>query len=133
MISLNMLLEWVKLHRLVRYNSLSSFRLLKIQEVNFLYFLLFIELICYRLSTVLEPNYTKTTLIFNSFFFKYDIYNTIKVVIDLKNMYGYAILNRINIVLFNLRWVALAALISIFYAYISIFYIQIDFTKQIAV
>ena len=82
---------------------------------------------------MLRPNYTKTTLIFNSFFLKRNIYNVIKIVINLKNKYSDALLNKITILLFNLKWVALAMLISIFYAYISIFYIQIDFTKQIAI
>lgn len=130
MISLNM---WIKLHKLTKYNKLALFKALKLWDVNFLYFLYFLELTCYWLKIMLKPNYPKTNLIFSVFFFKYEDSNIFKIFITIKNLYSYKLLTRLNTIIFNIKWILLAAIVAIIYAYISIFYIQIDFTKQIAV
>lgn len=123
----------VKLHKLINFNNLPFSRFLKISDSNFLYFLYFIELIYYRLKISLKPNYRKTNLIFSVFSVKYTIYSIFNTVITWKNTHIRVLINSICIILFNIKWIFLALLISVFYAYLSLFYIQIDFTKQIAV
>lgn len=39
----------------------------------------------------------------------------------------------LNILIYNIKWILLAAIIASLYFFMSLFYIQIDFTKQIAV
>lgn len=41
--------------------------------------------------------------------------------------------NLLNVILFNLKWVLTALIISTIYFYISLFYIQVDIAKQIAI
>lgn len=41
--------------------------------------------------------------------------------------------NIINIIVYNIKWILLAGFISIIYFFFSLFYIQIDFTKQLAI
>lgn len=41
--------------------------------------------------------------------------------------------NIINIIIYNIKWILLAGFISIIYFFFSLFYIQIDFTKQLAI
>lgn len=40
--------------------------------------------------------------------------------------------NLLNIILFNLKWILISSIISIIYFYVSLFYIQIDISKQVA-
>ena len=39
----------------------------------------------------------------------------------------------VKIIVFNIKWLLLAGILSLLYFYISLFYIQIDFTKQLSV
>ena len=41
--------------------------------------------------------------------------------------------NVFNFLIFNLKWILLAGIISFFYFFISLFYIQIDLTKQLTI
>jgi len=59
----------------------------------------------------------------------------IKNIIIYKNIFNYIknfLLNLLNLIIFNIKWVLVALVISIIYFFISLFYIQIDIAKQIA-
>lgn len=52
---------------------------------------------------------------------------------SLLETYKMKIIAFIKIIIFNMKWILLAAIISFMYFFISLFYIQIDFAKQLAV
>ena len=130
MISLNFI---IKLYRLTKYGVSKSLYFLKVQDSNFLYFIYFIELIYYRLHSTVKPNYSKSSLVFTLFFLQQNIVRVINKLNLVKKSYLHKIYNILNIIIFNVKWILLALIITILYVFISIFYIQIDFTKQIAV
>lgn len=55
-----------------------------------------------------------------------------KIYKNLINTILQKILILINIIVFNLKWLLIALIISVLYFFVSIFYIQINFTKQVA-
>lgn len=52
---------------------------------------------------------------------------------SLSEIYKIKIITFIKILVFNIKWILLASIISFIYFFISLFYIQIDFAKQAAI
>jgi len=93
-----------------------------IEHEEFIYFLNRISYKQYSYLHVFNIFMQKFTNIF--FFFKQSFY--------IKNLINY--INKIlNIIIYNIKWILLAFAIAFLYFFISLFYIQIELTKQITV
>ena len=121
-------------HNKYSFNSILNNKIVKLIHIeynNFMYFILKIELV------LINWNYTDFYNITKTVNYNYNINDTklIKIKKILKNT-----INSINsniiiyfrILTINIKWLLLATIISLLYFFISLFYIQIDFTKQIA-
>lgn len=102
-----------------------------------------------RLNTLLLNGFDAAIFIFSNYsvydhnlnwyrlLYKFATFNTYKKFqINLKRFIFVRltkIKNLLNILIYNIKWILLAGIIATLYFFISLFYIQIDFTKQIAV
>jgi hypothetical protein len=119
-------LNYNSLHqRYYRYN-IFKFYIVNKDEIELISYLNVI----YYIS--IDPKYLQSTIVNNLFTYRvifqknYRLYTTL-----VKGIYNYVI-KLVNILLYNIKWILTALIISVIYFVISLYYIQIDLTKQIA-